>query len=128
MAGCIKLIQEGCAAIRSLALGERWLWLRRAQQKSSPISTNAPHENEMIHGKRHQPLFTNTEMDALHRELRESSREGHEWRLAALDRILANAEADPATFRRSWIQPLLAAGLSIEVAVARVVDSYFRPN
>lgn len=85
-------------------------------------------ENEMIHGKKHQPHFTNTEMDALHRELREHSREGHEWRLAVLDRILANAERDPATFRRFWIQPLLAAGLSIEVAVARVVDSYFRPN
>lgn len=82
----------------------------------------------MIYGKKHQPLFSNTEMDALHRELLENSREDHAWRLAALDRILAYAEADPATFRRFWIQPLLAAGLSIEVAVARVVESYFRPN
>jgi hypothetical protein len=48
--------------------------------------------------------------------------------LEALDRILVKAQVDPATFRQFWIQPLLAAGLSFEVAVARVVDSYFQPN
>ena len=83
---------------------------------------------KMIYEKKHRPLFSNTEMDTLHKELLEGSSGEHAWRLAALDRILANAEADPATFRQSWIQPLLAAGLSLEVAVARVVDSYFRPN
>lgn len=82
---------------------------------------------KMIDEKK-RPLFSNKEMVELRKELRDSSGEGRASRLAALDRILANAEADPATFRRFWIQPLLAAGLSLEVAVARVVESYFRPN
>lgn len=73
-------------------------------------------------------LFNNKEMDELRKELRESARQEHSWRLEALDRILATAQANPTTFRRLWIQPLLAAGLSFEVAVARVVDSYLQPN
>lgn len=82
---------------------------------------------KMIDEKK-RPLFSNKEMVELRKELRDSCCEGQSSRLAALDRILENAEADPATFRRFWIQPLLAAGLSLEVAVARVVESYFRPN
>ena len=68
------------------------------------------------------------EMDELREEVRERAREERSWRLAALDRILATAHANPTNFRQFWIQPLLAAGLSFEVAVARVVDSYFQPN
>lgn len=82
---------------------------------------------KMIYEKK-RALFNDNEMEELRKELRESSGEDHSRRLEALDRILVKAKVDPATFRQFWIQPLLAAGLSFEVAVARVVDSYFRPN
>ena len=74
------------------------------------------------------PFSINKQMDELRKEVREQAREERSRRLEALDRILANAQANPATFRRFWIQPLLAAGLSFEAAVARLVDSYFQPN
>ena len=75
-----------------------------------------------------RPLVSAKEIEEIRKELRASSRDEHSWRLEALDRILVKAQVDPATFRQFWIQPLLAAGLSFEVAVARVVDSYFQPN
>lgn len=78
--------------------------------------------------ERKRPPFCEKEIEELRKALRESSREEHSRRLEALDRILVKAQVDPATFRQCWIQPLLAAGLSFEVAVARVVDCYFRPN
>jgi hypothetical protein len=81
----------------------------------------------MIYEKK-RPLVTAKEIEELRKELRASSRDEHSWRLEALDRILVRAQVDPATFRQFWIQPLLAAGLSFEIAVARVVDSYFQPN
>lgn len=74
------------------------------------------------------PAFSRKQMEELHKELRKSFRNEHSWRLEALDRILEAAQASPTLFLQSWIQPLQAAGLSFEVAVARVVDSYFQPN
>jgi len=82
---------------------------------------------KMIYEKK-RPVFNDKELEELRKELRENPGEEHSRRLEALDRILVKAKVDPATFRQFWIQPLLAAGLSFEVAVARVVDSYFRPN
>lgn len=74
------------------------------------------------------PTFSRKQMEELRNELRKSFREDHSWRLEALGRILETAQASPTVFRQSWIQPLQAAGLSFEVAVACVVDSYFQPN
>lgn len=67
-------------------------------------------------------------MEELRKELRESFRDAHSWRLEALSLILETAHASPTLFRQFWIQPLQAAGLTFEVALARVVDSYFQPN
>jgi hypothetical protein len=78
--------------------------------------------------ERKLPLVSRKEMDELREEVRVRAREERSWRLEALDHILATAHANPSTFRQFWIQPLLAAGLSFEVAVARVVDSYFQTN
>jgi hypothetical protein len=74
------------------------------------------------------PVFSSKQMDELRKELRKSFRDEHSWRLEALSRILETAQASPTLFRQFWIQPLQAAGLSFEVAVARIVDSYFQPN
>lgn len=98
-----------------------------AQQESSSFSNSARIRMKMIYEK-NRSFVSDKEMEELRKELRASSREEHSWRLEALDRILVKAQLDPATFRQFWIQPLLAAGLSFEVAVARVVDSYFQPN
>lgn len=81
----------------------------------------------MIDHKR-VPTFSSKQMEELRKELRKSFRDEHSWRLEALGRILETAQASPTLFRQCWIQPLQAAGLSFEVAVARVVDSYFQPN
>jgi hypothetical protein len=74
------------------------------------------------------PTFSSKQMQELRKELRESSRDEDSWRLEALGRILEAAQVSPILFRQSWIEPLQAAGLSFEVAVARVVDSYLQPN
>lgn len=79
-------------------------------------------------GDKKVPTFSGKQMEELCKELRKSFRSDHSWRLEALGRILETAQASPALFRQYWIQPLQAAGLSFEVAVARVVDSYFQPN
>ena len=50
------------------------------------------------------------------------------WRLEVLQRIIAVLQVDPLTFHRLWIQPLLAAGVRLDVAIACVADSIFQPN
>jgi len=35
---------------------------------------------------------------------------------------------DSETFYRCWVQPLLAEGLSLKVAISRVIDSHVQPN
>lgn len=70
-------------------------------------------------------------MEELREKLRERiSREelDYSWRLEALDEIFTSARLDSSTFHRLWIRPLLAAGLSLEVAIIHVVDSFFMPN
>jgi hypothetical protein len=50
------------------------------------------------------------------------------WRLEALDRLVALLEMEPTAFHRHWVQPLLAAGATMEVAIACITASYFLPN
>ena len=71
------------------------------------------------------------EMEQLRKELRERiSREelDQAWQLEALDRIFTVSQANPQAIHRIWIQPLLAAGLSLEAAITHIVASYFQPN
>jgi len=73
----------------------------------------------------------NEQMQELRKELREriSNAEPEEsWPSEVLDCIFTILQLDPATFHRIWMQPLLAAGLSREVAIACIADSYFLPN
>ena len=75
--------------------------------------------------------LSSKQLEQLRRELREHiSREelGHGWQLEALDRIFMVSQLNPAGFYRLWIQPLLAAGLSLEEAIVHIVTSYFHPN
>jgi len=75
--------------------------------------------------------LSSKQLEQLRKELREHiSREqvGHTWQLEALDRIFMVSQLNPAAFYRVWIQPLLAAGLSLEEAIAHIVASYFQPN
>ena len=75
--------------------------------------------------------FDVEQMEQLRKELRERIlREElqYSWQLEALDRITVASQVDPVTFHQYWIQPLLAAGLSLEAAIARIADSCFQPN
>ena len=50
------------------------------------------------------------------------------WRLETLDRLIVLLQMEPAAFHRLWVQPLLAAGATTEVAIACITASYFLPN
>lgn len=74
---------------------------------------------------------TQEHMEKLRKELDEKIvREEFEysWRLEALNRIISVLQVDPVTFHRLWIQPLLAAGVSLDVTIACVAQSIFLPN
>ena len=70
-------------------------------------------------------------MGKLREELRvRVSREklGHAWQLEALDRIFTVSQANPKAFHRLWIEPLLAAGPSLDAALGLIIVAYFQPN
>jgi hypothetical protein len=52
----------------------------------------------------------------------------HMCRLGALCSDIALLQRDPTAFYQLWIQPLLAAGATLEVAFASIAASYFQPN
>ena len=75
--------------------------------------------------------LSSKQMEQLRKELRERiSREelGHTRQLEALDRIFIMSRMNPTAFHRIWIEPLLAAGLSLEAAMGHIIISYFQPN
>jgi hypothetical protein len=75
--------------------------------------------------------LSSRQMEQLRKELRvRISRDelGQARRLEALDRIFTVSQTNPTAFHQIWIQPLLAAGLSLEAAVGHIIASYFQPN
>ncbi len=50
------------------------------------------------------------------------------WQLEAVDRLIDLSQMDTMTFHRLWIEPLLNAGASLEVATGCIVRSYLQPN
>ena len=50
------------------------------------------------------------------------------WQLEALDHLFTEVEDHPDSFHRLWIQPLVAAGLTIESALALLIEGRFLPN
>lgn len=50
------------------------------------------------------------------------------WQLEALDHLFTESQDHPDNFHRLWIDPLVAAGLSVESALALLIESHFRPN
>jgi hypothetical protein len=50
------------------------------------------------------------------------------WQLEALDHLFTEVEDHPDSLHRLWIQPLVAAGLTTESALALLIESHFRPN
>jgi len=81
--------------------------------------------------KKNLTSVSDEQMEELRRELRAriSCEEFNSFeRLDALEEIVKYLHVDSAAFHRLWIRPLLAAGLSLEAAVARVVDCYCQPN
>lgn len=50
------------------------------------------------------------------------------WRMEALDRLIVLLQMEPTAFHRLWVQPLVEAGATMEVAIACITASYFLPN
>ena len=50
------------------------------------------------------------------------------WKLEALDHLFTEVEDHPESFHRLWIQPLVAAGLTLESALALLIEGRFLPN
>lgn len=63
----------------------------------------------------------------LHRKLSSKDVECS-WHLEAVDRLIDLSQMDALTFNRLWIEPLLNAGVSLEVATSCIVRSYLQPN
>lgn len=49
-------------------------------------------------------------------------------RLEALDRLVGVLQVEPMSFQQLWIDPLVEAGLTMDVAIACIIASYFQPN
>ena len=77
-------------------------------------------------------LWPSAEMvEQLHDKLRKRiAREELEsaFRLEALDSLISILQLEPTSFQRLWVEPLMAAGVSMDVAIASIVASYFQPN
>jgi hypothetical protein len=70
-------------------------------------------------------------MDKLREELyRRIAREELDstLRLEAVDQLLTALDVDCASFRTFWVLPLLAAGASLQTALACIAQSQFQPN
>ena len=50
------------------------------------------------------------------------------WQLEALDHLFTEVEDQPDSFHSLWIQPLVAAGLTLESALALLIEGHFLPN
>lgn len=50
------------------------------------------------------------------------------WLLEAFDHLFTDSDAESDSFHRLWIQPLVNEGLSLESALALLIESHFRPN
>jgi hypothetical protein len=50
------------------------------------------------------------------------------WRLEALDRLIGLLQMEPKAFHQLWVEPLLRAGATMEVAICCITASYFLPN
>ena len=50
------------------------------------------------------------------------------WKLEALDHLFTEVEDHPESFHRLWIQPLVASGLTLESALALLIEGRFLPN
>jgi hypothetical protein len=50
------------------------------------------------------------------------------FRLEALDRLITVLQLEPTSFQRLWVEPLMAAGATMDVAISSIVASYFQPN
>lgn len=81
-------------------------------------------ENELLW------LF-NKQLEELRNELNNiisRASEEDDWRLEGLNCLLMISQLDPENFHRMWVEPLLAAGLGSEVAMACIANSYLLPN
>jgi hypothetical protein len=79
-----------------------------------------------------EPVWPSTEqVEKIRKKLHERiayEEQESSWRLEALDRLITLLQMEPKAFHRLWVQPLIAAGATMEVAIACITASYFLPN
>jgi len=46
----------------------------------------------------------------------------------AVNRLITDLRVDTESFRKLWVQPLLTAGATLEVALVCIAQSHFQPN
>lgn len=51
-----------------------------------------------------------------------------ELRREAVDGLITLLDVDRESFRRLWIQPLVTAGATLDMALASIAQSQFQPN
>jgi hypothetical protein len=76
-------------------------------------------------------VFARERLEKLRKKLREKLM--HEelecvLRFEAVDRLMRDLNVDPENFAVLWVQPLLAAGASLDVALVSIAKSQFQPN
>jgi hypothetical protein len=50
------------------------------------------------------------------------------WKSEAYDHLLTESKEHPERFLQRWVTPLIGAGLSVEAALALLIEGHFRPN
>jgi hypothetical protein len=83
--------------------------------------SNKTNKNESNHGG------PSTSVEEFRERLNREDLE-RRWQLEALDHLFTEVEEHPDNFHRLWIQPLVKSGLSVESALALLIESHFRPN
>ena len=71
------------------------------------------------------------QMEKLRQQLREriSHQElDSQWWSDMINRLLPLLQIEPVAFHQVWIEPLLEAGATLEVAVTSIVAAYILPN
>lgn len=50
------------------------------------------------------------------------------WKIEALDSLITDSQDSPYKFLEQWVTPLVSSGMTMESALALLIDGYFRPN
>ncbi|MGH9741042.1 MAG: hypothetical protein ACRD51_01690, partial [Candidatus Acidiferrum sp.] len=113
-------------------------WFERAHERKAPADRvrevirskekgikKVERKNRRVHAMSNQG--PNTFVEEFRERLNREDLE-RRWKLEALDSLYTESQEQPESFRRLWVKPLMAAGLSLESAFELLIEARFRPN